>query len=359
MAVVGIQTLHQGRIGLAGGLGTQVRNLQGVGQGGAGEGQGGGPGHGTGHIGNGVMDDAVLDKVGIGVGGDPVDGLDGAALVDGDVHQHGAGVHGLDHLFSHQLGSLGAGDQHTAHHQVRSLHSPGDVVGIGQQGLDPAAEDVIQVSQALGADIQHGDIGTHAHSQPGCVQTHVAAADDDHVGPLHAGNAAQQDAPAAAVGLQQVGADLDGQAACHFAHGRKQGKAAVSKLNGLVGDAGDLLLQQSPGLSGIGSKVQVGKQDLTLVEQVVLRLQGLLDLDDHVSNVVNFLGGGQNVSAQLRVFAVREAAAHACVLLDIYGVTGTDQRVNAGGGQTDTALLGLNFFGTTDFHGKFLLSDMD
>ena len=40
MAVVGVQTLHQSGVGLAGGLGAQLRDLQSVGQGGAGEGKG-------------------------------------------------------------------------------------------------------------------------------------------------------------------------------------------------------------------------------------------------------------------------------------------------------------------------------
>ena len=161
VAVVGVQTLHQSGVGLAGGLGAQLRDLQSVGQGGAGEGKGGGSGDRAGHVGHGVMQNAVLDEVRISVGCDTVDGLDGAALVDGNIHQHTAGTHGLDHFLGDQLGSLGTGDQHAADDQVCVFNRPGDIVGVGQHGLDPAAEDIVQVGQPLGADVQDGDGGTH------------------------------------------------------------------------------------------------------------------------------------------------------------------------------------------------------
>src|SRR5690606_25530905 len=55
-------------------------------------------------------------------------GLEAAALVDGDVHQHAAGLHALEHLAGQHLGRLGAGDQHRAHHQVASKVAAADLV---------------------------------------------------------------------------------------------------------------------------------------------------------------------------------------------------------------------------------------
>ena len=296
------------------------------------------------------MQDAVLDEAGILVGGDTVDGLDGAALVDGDIHDGGAGAHGLYHLLGDQLGRLGAGDQNAADDQIGLLDGAGDVVRVGEQGLDAAAEDILQVGQALDADIKDGDVGAEADCHLGRVGTDIAAAENDDVAALYAGHAAQKDATAAAVGFQHGGADLYCHTAGHFAHRGQQGQAAVSGLNRLVSDADDLPAQERLGLLGVGGEVQVGKQDLAFAQQLILGGKRLFDLDDHIGDIVNLPGRFQQLCTDGGILFIGKAAAEAGAFLHKNRMTCTDKSVGAGGGQGNAALLSFDLFGTTNTH---------
>src|SRR5690606_41422944 len=60
----------------------------------------------------------------------------------------------------------------------------------------PICQHVIQVAQAVQADVQHGDLRAQARRHLRCVGADDAAADDDHVVGLNAGHAAQQDTAA-------------------------------------------------------------------------------------------------------------------------------------------------------------------
>ena len=89
---------------------------------------------------------------------------------------------------------------------------------------------------------------------------------------------------------QQMGAHLDRQTACHFAHGGQEGEAAVGGLHRLIGNGGDLLLQKGLSLSGIGGEMQVRKEGLPFPQEAVLRLQRLFHLDDHIGSIKNGFG---------------------------------------------------------------------
>src|SRR5215475_509599 len=102
MAVMDVEAVAQMRIVVAGLTPTLVRERNGEGQRGVVEGEGRGPRDTPGHVGDAVVDDAV-DHIGrVGMGGGMA-GLEAAALIDGDVHQHRTGTHALDHLAGHQL----------------------------------------------------------------------------------------------------------------------------------------------------------------------------------------------------------------------------------------------------------------
>ena len=72
------------------------RHLHEVGERGVGERVGGGGRHRAGHVADAVVDDAVLHVDGVVVGG-LAGRLDATALVDGDVDDHRARLHGGDH----------------------------------------------------------------------------------------------------------------------------------------------------------------------------------------------------------------------------------------------------------------------
>ena len=149
-----------------------------------------------------------------------------------------------------------------------------------------------------------------------------------------------------------MGAHLDRQTACHFAHGGQEGKAAVGGLHRLIGDGGDLLLQKSLSLSGIGGEMQVRKEGLPFPQEAVLRLQRLFHLDDHIGSIKNGFGVGEDLSAHGGILGIGKAAAQTGALLHVNGVSGADKRVYTCWGQADAAFLRFDFFGTTNAHGK-------
>ena len=350
MAIIGIQTLHQCGIGFAGGFSTHIGDLQGVGEGSSSEGQGGGSGNGTGHISNRIVENAVLDEEGVGVSGDSIYGFDGAALVNGNIHQNTARAHGFDHFFGDQLGRFRTGNQDAANYQVGMFYSVGNVIGVGQKGLDAAAEDIVQVCEAFEADIQNGYIGTKANGHFGCVCAHIATAHDNHICALYACYTAQQDASAAAVRFQKAGTNLNGQTACNLTHGREQGKRVIRELYSFVSDACNFFTQERMGLSGVRSKVQIGEQNLSLMEQIIFRFQRLFDLNDHFRGVIDFFRGWKNLRTDGEIFVVGEATGKSGVFLHIYRVSCTNQSISTCRGETHAAFLGFDFLWTSNTH---------
>ena len=302
------------------------------------------------------MQNAVLDEIGVRMGGNPVDALNGAALVNGHVHQNTAGTHGFHHLFRHQLRCFRAGNQHAAHHQVRFANGICNVIGIGQQGLNSAAEEVIQVGKSFGADVQDGHIGTHAHGNLRRVGSHISAAHNDHIAPLHSGNAAQENAPSAAVGFQKPCTGLNGQPASHLAHRRQQREASVGQLHRLIGNGRDFFPQKGLGLLRVRRQMQIGEEDLPFPEQFKFRLQRFFDLNDHIGGIVNRFGRGQNLGTYGSIFRIGKTAGFSCGSFQIHFVASPDQCVHSRRSKTHSPLLGFDLFGTTDTHnhGSFL-----
>ena len=87
--------------------------------------------------------------------------------------------------------------------------------------------DVVEVAQALEVDVHDRDARAEARGHLRRVGAHDAAAEDQDVGRLDAGHAAEQHAAAAVLALEAVRADLDRHAARDLAHGREQRQAAV------------------------------------------------------------------------------------------------------------------------------------
>ena len=73
-------------------------------------------------------------------------------------------------------------------------------------------------------------------------------------------------------------------------------------------------------------------------------------LDDHVGDVVDLLRRSQDLRALSHILLVGETAGQARVILHIYLMTGPDEGIDAGGGQTHAMLLSLDLLGTTDTH---------
>jgi hypothetical protein len=66
--------------------------------------------------------------------------LEAAPLIDRDVDQHGARLHGAQHFARHELRRCIARHQHGADYEIGITQQPGDGVPSGMDCLHPAPE---------------------------------------------------------------------------------------------------------------------------------------------------------------------------------------------------------------------------
>ena len=126
---------------------------------------------------------------------------------------------------------------------------------------------------------------------------------------------------------QVVGADLRAEAAGDLGHRGEQRERAVAELDGLVGDAGDLVVKQRVGAGLVRGQVQVGEEDQARAHPVVLLGDRLLDLEHHVGDAPDLVGVWDDGRAGRDVGVVGELRASARVLLqvDLVAVTGSSR----------------------------------
>ena len=256
-----------------------------------------------------------------------------------------------DHGAGDDLGRGGAGDEDAADDEVGLGGGALDVVGVGGEGEDACREDVVELAEAVEVEVEQRDLGAHAEGDLGGVGADDAAADDADVAGRDAGDAAEQDA-AAAVLLFEVGrADLDGEAAGDLGHGGEEGKRAGAVADGLVGDAGDLFSSRASVRSLERGEVEVGEEDEAFAEVLVLLFDGLLDLDDHVGEAPDVVGGRRR-SRRRRPGSRRRGwrrARRRCASTSTLWPAST-RALDAGGGNADAALVVFDFLGYTDNH---------
>jgi hypothetical protein len=220
-----------------------------------------------------------------------------------------------------------------------------------ENGLDGAAEDVVEVREARRVAVHDDGAGAHAHGDLGGVGADGAAADDDDLGLGHAGHAAEEHAAAAVVLLQVDGAGLDGQLAGDLAHREEQRVGAARQLHRLEGDAADVGGDHGVGqLTRVrGGEVQIGVEDLPRLELAVLGGQGLLDLVDHVGAGPDVVDG-RHLGAGGGVRRVVETGTDTGALLDHDRVPGAHELLHAVRRHRDAVLLVLDLPGDTDDH---------
>ena len=99
----------------------------------------------------------------------------------------------------------------------------------------------------------------------------VAGADHDRVRRRHAGDAAQQQARAPVLALQEIAADLHRQPAGNLRHRFQQRQRAVGGLDRFIRNSEDAFRHQHPGELRSRREMQVGEERLLRLEQIVLR----------------------------------------------------------------------------------------
>ena len=209
-------------------------------------------------------------------------------------------------------------------------------------------EDVVQVGEPTQIDVEHVDLGAervrHAHG----VHADDSAADHGDAAAHHARHAAEQQALAAAVLLEQRHADLHREPPRHLAHRREHGERAVAVADRLVRDRDHARVEQALREVAIRGEVQIGEQRRAALEQRHLVGERVLHLHDQLGRPG--LLARDEPRAAARVLLVGEAAALAGALLHPHLVSGSGQRGHAVGHHSDAVLDHLRFARNADPH---------
>ena len=326
----------------------------GVGHGGVGQRVGRGVRHRAGHVRH-AVEDRVVDLEGrVGVGGG-VGVLEAAALVDRDVDQHRARLHPRDQVVADQLGCRGAGDQHRPDHHVGLQHLLLDrQLGRGQP-VHPVVVAPKRHPQLVQVGVQQRHVGTHPERDVGGVLPRDTGTDDHHLGVGHPADPAQQH-PTPALGLEQrVRTHLRRQTARHLRHRVEQRQPTRGQLHRLIGDRGDLAVDQLLGQRLVRGQVQVGEQHQPLTHPRVLLGDRLLDLEHHVHATVGaprLLRRVHDPGARRDVLLIGDRGPDPGILLDHDLVAMGHQLVHPDLGDRHAILVVLDFLGNADQHGS-------
>ncbi len=330
-----------------------VGDGEGVGGGGVAEGEGAGAADGSGHVGDAVVDDAVDDVGGVFVGGG-AGGFEAAALVDGDVDDDAAVLHHFEVFAGDEARGAGAGDEDSADDEVGFLEGVADGEGVGVDGGDIGGHDVVEVAEAVEVNVEEGDVGPEAGGDFGGVVADDASAQDDDIGGGDAGDAAEEDAAAHHRFFEVFGAFLDAHFSRDFGHRGEAGEATEFVGDGFVGDGGDAGLQAGFDEFTIGGEVEVSEDDLAGLHVGPFGGEGFFDFDYHFSAGPEFGGGGDDFSAGMEIFLIRDAAADASLGFDEDSVAVAGEDFDAAGDHADAVFVGFHFFGDADDHGVLL-----
>ena len=281
--------------------------------------------------------------------------FEAAALVNRDIHEHGASLHARYELVGDELGGLGAGDQHGTDHEVGLDDGTVDFVGVRSNGLQTSRVLGVEFAQAVDVDVEDGDVSAHADGHSSGVGARDAGTDHGHLGGAHPGYAAHQDAGATTGAGHRRGADLNSEASGDLAHRGEQGQRPVGLLHCFVGDGGHAELQQSVGEFGLGGEVQVGEEDQALTKIGVLGGDRLFHLEDHVGARPHLEGGRDDGGAGGLIVGVSEAGGDSGAGLYEHGVVVKLGFVHSGGGDGHAEFVVLYFGWNTNDHGELLL----
>ena len=202
-------------------------------EGDVGEGLGRGAGKGAGHVGNAVVGHTFFDVDGILVRGG-VSRLDTAALIDGNVHDDCALLHGCNHFAAHEARCFGARDEDRTDEEVGAGEKVDEGGFAGVKRVCPGHGGIEEL-HALGVDLENGRLGADPGGDSRRVHATGSAPNDDDATGENSGNASEKSAATAFVYREKIGADHDGHAAGDFAHRFEQGRA-VTDLNRLISD---------------------------------------------------------------------------------------------------------------------------
>jgi len=169
---------------------------------------------------------------------------------------------------------------------TKTLPQQLDEVGLaGVEGVGAVHGD-IQETHPLDIHLEDGDICAQSICHAGGIDAGGSSPQHNHAAGQDTGDAAEQDAIAAAMLCQEVAAHDDGHATGDLAHGLEEGEPAID-LDGLVADCGDAICHESGGQGVVRGQVQVSEENAPTLEERVLLRERFLDLYDHLRPTKN------------------------------------------------------------------------
>ena len=291
---------------LVGGVDAALGDFQDPGECHVAEGERAGAADGARHVGDAVVDHLVDDVGWAAVGGGPAGG-DAAALVDGDVDDHAAGLHPPQVLLFDEHRGLRAGDQHRADHEVGPRELLADRVAVAEQAVDVGRHDVVEVAESVHVDVENGHVGAKAGGDLGRVRADDSAAEDRDVGRCDARHAAQQNAASHLRPLEIFRPLLDAHPPSDFTHRRQERQPAAIVGERLVGNAGGAAFEHRLGQLAIGGEVEVREECLPFANERPLGRQRFFHFDDQVGPGEDFLGAMKQLASLLEVVLIGNA----------------------------------------------------
>ena len=124
----------------------------------------------------------------------------------------------------------------------------------------------------------------------------------------------------------------------------------MTVADGLVGNAGDGVLQQLLCKLGKRRQVKIGEEDKVLAQVLELAGNGFLDFDHHVRLLPNLISGGGDLGAGLFIVGVGHGRELTGGSLDQHVVTSVYQGLNARWHDANPRLVVLTLFRDADNH---------
>ena len=243
-----------------------------------------------------------------------------------------------------------ARDQHGSDDQIRLLAGFLDGQRAGELGADTSARHLVDVAHAGDVDVINGDVGAHAVSNASSAESGNATAEHRHSTVADTGATADEHAISAGRLHETVRTNLGCESAGNFRHRGQQRQRVIVHLDGLVGDRGDLALQELLGERTIRSQMQVGEEGQPLMHTVILVLDGLLHFQDELSVVPHLVDVVDDLCASVFVLVVRDPRTQACASLHQHLMPMTRQRMDARGRNGYAELIVLDLCGNTNTH---------
>src|SRR3990172_7764684 len=295
----------------------------------------GGPGYGRRHVRHAVMDHALLDVERVRMRR-RTGRLQGASLVDGNVHHDRSPLHPPKKVPPDEDGSLVPGKQHGGDHEVRPDHVPFDRYGRGKNRTDAAACLLPDPCKLFPGDVEHGHARPDPRRRPRRVPSRDPRPDHAHRGRLAARDRGKENPPASRRFFQPPGPHLDGHDPRHLAHRAQEGKLDVPGHR-FVGDRRYLPGHQLIRQLREGGQVEVGEQGRPVGEKPEFPGKGFLHLYDEIDapGVRLVRDDRRSPPGELRV---REPASNPRAFLDEHPRSCLAQRTHAPGGRGDPVL---------------------